>query len=566
MTIVKYPRDDWFIQSELNRLRWSGVSPYDPSLDPSLRTATGAQTQGQRTAAGTYDVTVIGPDTGVDVGSETLVRGSVGTATYPSAAQIAAWEQFARYGRSVRVLHPALAGLAAMLKIGQWAVPAEEIEEDEPLEEGEETTFPDQQPANDPEYEPEKPERSPRPPVEPPEAPSEPEPVFVPESPSEPSEKPKPEPEEEPEKDKAIEEVAQRVVEELVEGALMDSEEGVVIAPEPLPVEVNIEGGTLRVTVDVEQEEEDAYTVSDAVAAVRAAITPVEQQSWDRQYEALRTARSDALARLKTELNAGKLTAREYAHAMREVSQDWHEAIREAAEAHAEAYEKATQESLAEIEEALPDLEVDPEEAIRVQEEVALALDQALDHVVEKMEHVEAQTSSLVDPLPNVEVVTQITPVGQLEIAIKPQPLPLENVDPAERTLRRDQKKKSQMLYLGVVQMINRTWGKVSEVLDFWNALAWSFLVDGKPVKYKLTPAEVLELLKQGRLEVDPERFARNLAWELVTDAIIGGLSRAEVEMLRKRYGNSHWIMNMYGMPSTWLRRATKAWEMSRGG
>ena len=45
------------------------------------------------------------------------------------------------------------------------------------------------------------------------------------------------------------------------------------------------------------------------------------------------------------------------------------------------------------------------------------------------------------------------------------------------------------------------------------------------------------------------------MAKEMLSDALIGVLSQAEKKLLLDKLGAGHWVNNVMGSPSTWLRR-----------
>lgn len=126
-----------------------------------------------------------------------------------------------------------------------------------------------------------------------------------------------------------------------------------------------------------------------------------------------------------------------------------------------------------------------------------------------------------------------------------------------ENTRRQDTKHKGMMLYIALLHLVNRTWGRVTELVDFWNVFAQSIRFDrqitiydaerGFPFTIKegmllseLGPAYQAEALKAmtGRNKEDwsfnSESFIKGMLAEAVTDAAIGYSKQYERKALNE--------------------------------
>lgn len=142
------------------------------------------------------------------------------------------------------------------------------------------------------------------------------------------------------------------------------------------------------------------------------------------------------------------------------------------------------------------------------------------------------------------------------------------------RTPRKDAKDRSMQAYLAAMRFVTKTWGKVSELLDFANAAQANMMVSG-PIRS--TNGRVLHLRTPTALSELPVRFRPDalraaaegrVAWDFnetgflmdllimeATDRAFAAGSKAENRVLQSLYGDSHPMRNMFGNPSTWTSR-----------
>ena len=178
-------------------------------------------------------------------------------------------------------------------------------------------------------------------------------------------------------------------------------------------------------------------------------------------------------------------------------------------------------------------------------------------------------------PLPNVNMpnvnlalgsVVSPDSVPGVDITVRVEPRP----NPAKRENRpsHDKKSKGQTAYIAMLAFVNRTWGKVSEVIDFYDVLMdniklksdqqigtgkydtilvnYDTALSDLPMKYVRV---ILESEANGAdlVYIDWQGFAFGLAAEQAVDAMIGELSRRERDWVR----NSDMWRNAYGTPTT---------------
>ena len=155
-------------------------------------------------------------------------------------------------------------------------------------------------------------------------------------------------------------------------------------------------------------------------------------------------------------------------------------------------------------------------------------------------------------PLPDVAPATPVetTTVPQIKIEVKARPQTIA----VERTLRKDTKTKSQLAYLSLLNLVNKTWGEVSELKDFLDILFDNVQVNGRSGR-NLTFNELIQALQDGELDVDADQLLVDLATEELLDTYIAALSQFEKRVLLESLPLDHPLLNMYGNPSTWARR-----------
>ena len=167
-------------------------------------------------------------------------------------------------------------------------------------------------------------------------------------------------------------------------------------------------------------------------------------------------------------------------------------------------------------------------------------------------EALERLTAPAVEPLPLAQVITQRTQTGNFGLSMRVS----RTANPtyaAETTLSRDQKWASQLYYMMILKLVNRTWGTVSEVIDMMEVIFRSITVDGKKINW--TDPDSIERLLHGDIEVDMEALVIGALQEQTMDMLIGMMSQAEKRLMLRLFGPSHWVNNLFGMPSTWIRR-----------
>jgi hypothetical protein len=144
---------------------------------------------------------------------------------------------------------------------------------------------------------------------------------------------------------------------------------------------------------------------------------------------------------------------------------------------------------------------------------------------------------------------------------------------------RRDRKSKGQLKYMAAIRFVNQSWGRVDEIRDFHRAIVSNveLQLSGYNVDIPLEnlgwEAQVAFFLgldeftsegityKIDHWDIDAEGVMGDLFMNWATDKMIGVASRMENSLLQKYVPDNHFIRNMYGNPSTWIRR----WNWLRG-
>ena len=164
------------------------------------------------------------------------------------------------------------------------------------------------------------------------------------------------------------------------------------------------------------------------------------------------------------------------------------------------------------------------------------------------------------------------------------------NVIAEASTLRKDQKHMAQLTYMAMLRFMNRTWGKISELLDFYEALKWNLSIgkegerllltfsDGKqivvfgeqkigefPVRIQ---AKLIKAIHDGKVpnelwDLDQPGIATDLFVMEMTDQAIGQIKTWETNAVLA--SDNYWLKNALGNPSTWISRAQKAGMLNLG-
>lgn len=148
-----------------------------------------------------------------------------------------------------------------------------------------------------------------------------------------------------------------------------------------------------------------------------------------------------------------------------------------------------------------------------------------------------------------------------------PRALPAVRHARAESTFRKDQKWKSTQRYLAVLNIVNKTWGRISEVMDVGKALIDNLYDETGEVRKIRRWDQAYELMRAGRLELDVEGFLMQVMYQELMDRGIAMLGRAEDKWMKDHFPLDHPLNNMFGRPSTWVSRAMKLREgLTEGG
>jgi hypothetical protein len=129
-----------------------------------------------------------------------------------------------------------------------------------------------------------------------------------------------------------------------------------------------------------------------------------------------------------------------------------------------------------------------------------------------------------------------------------------------------DGKTQDMRRYLAVQQFITRTWGKVSELLDFAEVAQRNTWVRWQGSQVRLSQLAwndrvlLLQQVAYGRadLMVDGDQLMVDLFTMQLEDVLWAQFSRVENAMMSKMFTDSHLFRNVMGNPSTWGSRAAK--------
>ena len=114
----------------------------------------------------------------------------------------------------------------------------------------------------------------------------------------------------------------------------------------------------------------------------------------------------------------------------------------------------------------------------------------------------------------------------------------------------------NQTAYLALLASVNKWYGPISEVGDFIEILKSNIIIDGQRMSKYQSFDDILWMMANGEdVDLDVDGLMMGMLEETITDALIGMMSQAEKEMMLKTFGYGHWVNNMMGSPSTWIRR-----------
>ena len=131
-----------------------------------------------------------------------------------------------------------------------------------------------------------------------------------------------------------------------------------------------------------------------------------------------------------------------------------------------------------------------------------------------------------------------------------------------ETTLRRDKKSKHNQAYVALVSLLNATWGRISEVLDFWEIVeANTYVIEGPGQRTPLSkyptndkPGIVLGMATgQIQYEFDDEQMLLDYHNERIQDAAIGTFSEWEKNAFREILDD----FNITQLPTTTAQKAS---------
>ena len=202
------------------------------------------------------------------------------------------------------------------------------------------------------------------------------------------------------------------------------------------------------------------------------------------------------------------------------------------------------------------------------------------------------------DPLPNYKPYLETLPQVRMELNVGTLDAPklqiqvakaleLDPVRPEQNRLRKDNKDSSKSKYIYTMQFISKTFGKVSEVMDFYNALIWNMWVKPSKPMNILVPSfkhgentyyvvyldsaqrvgslpmnaqkEVLKLIATQRInvEVNWEGLQRDIIKMELDDATIAGRTKLERKIIKSSIDTP---LLDFGNLSTWFRRAERTY------
>ena len=114
--------------------------------------------------------------------------------------------------------------------------------------------------------------------------------------------------------------------------------------------------------------------------------------------------------------------------------------------------------------------------------------------------------------------------------------------------------------YIAALHTVNKFYGRPSEWLDTIEALTDGLVIDGELIAPRMSLSRRLHELwlavMDGRdWHLDLDLALTSVLNEHLSDKLIGSLSNAEKRVLLEKLGPRHPLVNMLGLPTTWLRR-----------
>jgi len=167
------------------------------------------------------------------------------------------------------------------------------------------------------------------------------------------------------------------------------------------------------------------------------------------------------------------------------------------------------------------------------------------------------------DPMPKVRFAPgRSRDTGAIRVPnARPVPRVVPRLDPAQTLRRKDEKWKSTLKYLALLALVNKTWGRLSEVMDFGGVILRSVYDSEGEYQYIKRWDLLFRLLQEGRLEIDMDKFVTEFLYEQLMDFGIAKLGQIENQAMREFFPLDHPANNMFGRPSTWYSRAQKLYE-----
>ena len=109
-----------------------------------------------------------------------------------------------------------------------------------------------------------------------------------------------------------------------------------------------------------------------------------------------------------------------------------------------------------------------------------------------------------------------------------------------------------------LLKIVNRTYGKLSEIADTLRVLFKSLRVNGEKVDWRNVEdwREILD--SSNEVTFDQEEAFLGLLQEQMLDLTWAAMSEVEKRLMLAIFGPGHWINNQMGLPTTWIRRLNR--------
>ena len=135
-------------------------------------------------------------------------------------------------------------------------------------------------------------------------------------------------------------------------------------------------------------------------------------------------------------------------------------------------------------------------------------------------------------------ILMNVHPNGRIEI--KQKTAPKAKARTAETIRDHGGKKAHQNYYMAMLRFINQTYGRIDEIEDFLDIIKQNLIVNGNRLSKHEDWTVVFRKVRNGDVDLDWQNVMIDLLEMTVEDMVIGQMSQIERKMMLDKFGDSH--------------------------